>query len=229
MIRRPPRSTLSSSSAASDVYKRQPQTHNLLLANKYANDINTKPTHPTTKQPTPQHQHDEHESESAALRDLAEALRGEVDGLTGAYIDQERIQRAILITNEMREYDILSQLRRCVVRGLHWPTTVHSDERRERDAIVWSYRTHRAALQQQHLPSHSPSPRRGVGDGNKAPVVAAVSTTPINATTTSQSQQPRRPSSSATVVLSLIHISEPTRLLSISYAVFCLKKKKKMK
>src|SRR5678815_5267952 len=29
------------------------------------------------------------------------------------------------------------------------------------------------------------------------------------------------------VILSLIHISEPTRLLSISYAVFCLKKKKK--
>eukprot|EP00658_Telonema_sp_P-2_P067485 TRINITY_DN563_c0_g1_i25.p1 TRINITY_DN563_c0_g1~~TRINITY_DN563_c0_g1_i25.p1 ORF type:complete len:128 (+),score=34.42 TRINITY_DN563_c0_g1_i25:646-1029(+) len=31
------------------------------------------------------------------------------------------------------------------------------------------------------------------------------------------------------VDLSLIHISEPTRLLSISYAVFCLKKKKKKK
>src|SRR5678815_6029286 len=30
-------------------------------------------------------------------------------------------------------------------------------------------------------------------------------------------------------ILSLIHISEPTRLLSISYAVFCLKKKKKKK
>src|SRR5665254_22747 len=28
--------------------------------------------------------------------------------------------------------------------------------------------------------------------------------------------------------LSLIHISEPTRLLSISYAVFCLKKKNKI-
>ncbi len=28
------------------------------------------------------------------------------------------------------------------------------------------------------------------------------------------------------VVLSLIHISEPTRLALISYAVFCLKKKK---
>eukprot|EP00658_Telonema_sp_P-2_P079622 TRINITY_DN7740_c0_g1_i1.p2 TRINITY_DN7740_c0_g1~~TRINITY_DN7740_c0_g1_i1.p2 ORF type:complete len:202 (+),score=82.78 TRINITY_DN7740_c0_g1_i1:199-804(+) len=31
------------------------------------------------------------------------------------------------------------------------------------------------------------------------------------------------------LTLSLIHISEPTRLLSISYAVFCLKKKKKKK
>ena len=30
----------------------------------------------------------------------------------------------------------------------------------------------------------------------------------------------------ASLYLSLIHISEPTRLLSISYAVFCLKKKK---
>eukprot|EP00658_Telonema_sp_P-2_P023652 TRINITY_DN19482_c0_g1_i2.p1 TRINITY_DN19482_c0_g1~~TRINITY_DN19482_c0_g1_i2.p1 ORF type:complete len:195 (-),score=32.23 TRINITY_DN19482_c0_g1_i2:98-682(-) len=33
----------------------------------------------------------------------------------------------------------------------------------------------------------------------------------------------------STLALSLIHISEPTRLLSISYAVFCLKKKKKKK
>eukprot|EP00658_Telonema_sp_P-2_P047546 TRINITY_DN36177_c0_g1_i1.p1 TRINITY_DN36177_c0_g1~~TRINITY_DN36177_c0_g1_i1.p1 ORF type:complete len:112 (-),score=1.47 TRINITY_DN36177_c0_g1_i1:42-377(-) len=31
------------------------------------------------------------------------------------------------------------------------------------------------------------------------------------------------------LILSLIHISEPTRLLSISYAVFCLKKKKPSK
>src|SRR5665254_14983 len=43
---------------------------------------------------------------------------------------------------------------------------------------------------------------------------------------------PRRPirpgpRSPCALPLSLIHISEPTRLLSISYAVFCLKKKKK--
>src|SRR5428012_16047 len=35
----------------------------------------------------------------------------------------------------------------------------------------------------------------------------------------------RRPSPSGHHVLSLIHISEPTRLGMISYAVFCLKKK----
>src|SRR5678815_5658384 len=37
----------------------------------------------------------------------------------------------------------------------------------------------------------------------------------------------RRYTDSASTYLSLIHISEPTRLLSISYAVFCLKKKNK--
>eukprot|EP00658_Telonema_sp_P-2_P084260 TRINITY_DN9301_c0_g1_i3.p1 TRINITY_DN9301_c0_g1~~TRINITY_DN9301_c0_g1_i3.p1 ORF type:complete len:279 (-),score=69.57 TRINITY_DN9301_c0_g1_i3:36-872(-) len=44
-------------------------------------------------------------------------------------------------------------------------------------------------------------------------------------------QQPEFPKPTPTLSpkrLSLIHISEPTRLLSISYAVFCLKKKKKI-
>eukprot|EP00658_Telonema_sp_P-2_P078960 TRINITY_DN7525_c0_g1_i18.p1 TRINITY_DN7525_c0_g1~~TRINITY_DN7525_c0_g1_i18.p1 ORF type:complete len:125 (+),score=23.01 TRINITY_DN7525_c0_g1_i18:198-572(+) len=40
---------------------------------------------------------------------------------------------------------------------------------------------------------------------------------------------PTAPSGRVGALLSLIHISEPTRLLSISYAVFCLKKKKKKK
>src|SRR5678816_4130669 len=38
----------------------------------------------------------------------------------------------------------------------------------------------------------------------------------------------KSPVASCPLGLSLIHISEPTRLLSISYAVFCLKKKKKI-
>ena len=37
------------------------------------------------------------------------------------------------------------------------------------------------------------------------------------------------PRSVFTYILSLIHISEPTRQAEISYAVFCLKKKKKKK
>eukprot|EP00658_Telonema_sp_P-2_P082822 TRINITY_DN8827_c0_g1_i1.p1 TRINITY_DN8827_c0_g1~~TRINITY_DN8827_c0_g1_i1.p1 ORF type:complete len:416 (+),score=104.07 TRINITY_DN8827_c0_g1_i1:87-1250(+) len=39
--------------------------------------------------------------------------------------------------------------------------------------------------------------------------------------------EPTEPREATAENLSLIHISEPTRLLSISYAVFCLKKKKK--
>src|SRR5660397_285276 len=38
--------------------------------------------------------------------------------------------------------------------------------------------------------------------------------------------QCRKPGCPPHLVLSLIHISEPTRLRRISYAVFCLKKKK---
>src|SRR5665809_107108 len=41
--------------------------------------------------------------------------------------------------------------------------------------------------------------------------------------------RPRRTPPPASGRLSLIHISEPTRLRRISYAVFCLKKKKKKK
>eukprot|EP00658_Telonema_sp_P-2_P010718 TRINITY_DN1404_c0_g1_i7.p1 TRINITY_DN1404_c0_g1~~TRINITY_DN1404_c0_g1_i7.p1 ORF type:complete len:253 (+),score=56.41 TRINITY_DN1404_c0_g1_i7:27-785(+) len=42
----------------------------------------------------------------------------------------------------------------------------------------------------------------------------------------SSGQQSLKRDNEETLDLSLIHISEPTRLLSISYAVFCLKKKK---
>ena len=41
--------------------------------------------------------------------------------------------------------------------------------------------------------------------------------------------QENRPENHAPKKLSLIHISEPTRQAEISYAVFCLKKKKKKK
>eukprot|EP00658_Telonema_sp_P-2_P082868 TRINITY_DN8838_c0_g1_i1.p1 TRINITY_DN8838_c0_g1~~TRINITY_DN8838_c0_g1_i1.p1 ORF type:complete len:138 (-),score=26.71 TRINITY_DN8838_c0_g1_i1:35-448(-) len=59
-----------------------------------------------------------------------------------------------------------------------------------------------------------PTVLAGCGDGNIRG---------YNIHTAQQSVQLRHHKDS---VLSLIHISEPTRLLSISYAVFCLKKKK---
>src|SRR5665809_158385 len=43
------------------------------------------------------------------------------------------------------------------------------------------------------------------------------------------SRSARRRVTPSDTTLSLIHISEPTRLRRISYAVFCLKKKKKKK
>src|SRR5674476_1617495 len=45
----------------------------------------------------------------------------------------------------------------------------------------------------------------------------------------STSSPPETDSHSSTTDLSLIHISEPTRQAEISYAVFCLKKKKNNK
>ena len=48
----------------------------------------------------------------------------------------------------------------------------------------------------------------------------------VNNPSSSVPLPPKSRSWRSPLALSLIHISEPTRLLSISYAVFCLKKKK---
>eukprot|EP00658_Telonema_sp_P-2_P069708 TRINITY_DN59070_c0_g1_i1.p2 TRINITY_DN59070_c0_g1~~TRINITY_DN59070_c0_g1_i1.p2 ORF type:complete len:104 (-),score=5.80 TRINITY_DN59070_c0_g1_i1:5-316(-) len=64
-------------------------------------------------------------------------------------------------------------------------------------------------------------PERGVG------VRAAGCRCRLTCTTgTSHPAIPQMLPPYSALILSLIHISEPTRLLSISYAVFCLKKKK---
>ena len=79
------------------------------------------------------------------VADMVASLAGEVEGLQQAYGEQERINRALLKAAEMRSFDLLSQLKRCVVRGLQWPTSVHSDERRERDALLWAFRAEKAS------------------------------------------------------------------------------------
>src|SRR5450756_3013907 len=63
-------------------------------------------------------------------------------------------------------------------------------------------------------------------DGNNMPRVSTFSTRSSRSSRTAKSHCG---TSTSVPILSLIHISEPTRLGMISYAVFCLKKKKKKK
>src|SRR5674536_373490 len=56
-------------------------------------------------------------------------------------------------------------------------------------------------------------------------IVAALETRLYKGTKRAQRLKGTAVATGVIVALSLIHISEPTRLLSISYAVFCLKKK----
>ena len=67
-------------------------------------------------------------------------------------------------------------------------------------------------------------PQRSRGEQDKAYMDAAEAQQA--AVQTAEPQQPR-PVVPIILTLSLIHISEPTRQAEISYAVFCLKKKKK--
>src|SRR5678816_4062662 len=64
------------------------------------------------------------------------------------------------------------------------------------------------------------------GGTNGPPVARAGLTSDPNWTISGGILSGPGPTPGTLKILSLIHISEPTRLLSISYAVFCLKKKK---
>eukprot|EP00831_Metopus_contortus_P074722 TRINITY_DN68272_c0_g1_i1.p1 TRINITY_DN68272_c0_g1~~TRINITY_DN68272_c0_g1_i1.p1 ORF type:complete len:118 (+),score=17.32 TRINITY_DN68272_c0_g1_i1:400-753(+) len=60
--------------------------------------------------------------------------------------------------------------------------------------------------------------------GKEEDVLSFLNMNPSNVT---EANEPMKKSVKSSQALSLIHISEPTRPLYISYAVFCLKKKKK--
>eukprot|EP00658_Telonema_sp_P-2_P076654 TRINITY_DN6750_c0_g1_i12.p1 TRINITY_DN6750_c0_g1~~TRINITY_DN6750_c0_g1_i12.p1 ORF type:complete len:120 (-),score=21.42 TRINITY_DN6750_c0_g1_i12:110-469(-) len=74
-------------------------------------------------------------------------------------------------------------------------------------------------------PSPTHSPTRSVEQNSNTSTTSISQLTQSISISISSSISPP----TTTPHLSLIHISEPTRLLSISYAVFCLKKKKKHK
>eukprot|EP00658_Telonema_sp_P-2_P002290 TRINITY_DN10877_c0_g1_i3.p1 TRINITY_DN10877_c0_g1~~TRINITY_DN10877_c0_g1_i3.p1 ORF type:complete len:367 (+),score=73.24 TRINITY_DN10877_c0_g1_i3:134-1234(+) len=73
------------------------------------------------------------------------------------------------------------------------------------------------------IPSFVPDTRHCKRGSTYRTPVASNTSTPYHGRTNGRTNAP----TAAAQALSLIHISEPTRLLSISYAVFCLKKKKK--
>src|SRR5674536_375042 len=90
------------------------------------------------------------------------------------------------------------------------------------------------------MPTPTKGPRLGGGPAHERLMLANLATALFEhgrITTTTAKAKRLRPLAERLVTfakrgdlhaLSLIHISEPTRLLSISYAVFCLKKKKRM-
>eukprot|EP00658_Telonema_sp_P-2_P022961 TRINITY_DN191_c0_g1_i3.p1 TRINITY_DN191_c0_g1~~TRINITY_DN191_c0_g1_i3.p1 ORF type:complete len:169 (+),score=55.30 TRINITY_DN191_c0_g1_i3:2-508(+) len=153
MIRRPPRSTLSSSSAASDVYKRQVSTQSTGSA----------PGVPSSSQVITMFSSALRRGASAATRNLSNT--------------QARSMAAASASSKGRITTVIGAVVDVQFDG-ELPPILNSLEVEDHDI--------RLVLEvAQHLGENTVR------------------------------------------TLSLIHISEPTRLLSISYAVFCLKKKKK--
>eukprot|EP00658_Telonema_sp_P-2_P026565 TRINITY_DN20740_c0_g1_i1.p1 TRINITY_DN20740_c0_g1~~TRINITY_DN20740_c0_g1_i1.p1 ORF type:complete len:175 (-),score=28.77 TRINITY_DN20740_c0_g1_i1:80-604(-) len=173
MIRRPPRSTLSSSSAASDVYKRQFQECLITHAVDWGVVIEDSST---TRY------------ESCTI---VECLVGVICHNSGigsflkCTITRNRIHGVQLQSKASTTFE------QCTIEGSYAGCGVVA----EGDACVLNG-GNIIAYNRQH----------GISIGRSSSLAIRGNTNKIH--------------------LSLIHISEPTRLLSISYAVFCLKKKK---
>eukprot|EP00658_Telonema_sp_P-2_P025473 TRINITY_DN20261_c0_g1_i4.p1 TRINITY_DN20261_c0_g1~~TRINITY_DN20261_c0_g1_i4.p1 ORF type:complete len:219 (+),score=23.21 TRINITY_DN20261_c0_g1_i4:143-799(+) len=196
MIRRPPRSTLSSSSAASDVYKRQSlysaRSHSIMRNSIIGREGSTS-------------QHPDMTGLAIGANSMS-ASTGEMMGAIaeGSFPSSRRhtggspqfLQRHSSLAGRGNQSGV---------------TTPHLTN----PVVTPSPRDHGVALMSNSLSSSS-SPK-------PAPQLSTTFVYPDETLTS----QPRRTREGSEVFLSLIHISEPTRLLSISYAVFCLKKKKK--
>eukprot|EP00658_Telonema_sp_P-2_P040964 TRINITY_DN29296_c0_g1_i3.p1 TRINITY_DN29296_c0_g1~~TRINITY_DN29296_c0_g1_i3.p1 ORF type:complete len:190 (+),score=53.35 TRINITY_DN29296_c0_g1_i3:77-646(+) len=181
MIRRPPRSTLSSSSAASDVYKRQVSTQS---TGKRALEDHAQSTPPLF---ILGHSMGGLIGAHAAQR----ASQGELAGFRGAVLSGPALTPDPEIAGPMliKVGGVLSEMfPKVPLDGI--PAQFVS-----RDPVVVEH--------------YLNDPLNYVGG-----IRSRVGIELLQAMDAAQD-------------LSLIHISEPTRLLSISYAVFCLKKKKK--
>src|SRR5674536_388657 len=176
MIRRPPRSTLTSSSAASDVYKRQGHK----LPDEVEDAVEARMSEAWTLPIG---------ADVGRVRDLPEA--------TGRYVDH-------LVATVPRRLDGL----RVVVDCAHGAASA---------AAPAAYRAAGAEVVAIGAAPDGLNINDGCGSTHPAGLMAAVRAHRADVGLAHDGDADR---------LSLIHISEPTRLLSISYAVFCLKKKK---
>eukprot|EP00658_Telonema_sp_P-2_P005689 TRINITY_DN12148_c0_g1_i1.p1 TRINITY_DN12148_c0_g1~~TRINITY_DN12148_c0_g1_i1.p1 ORF type:complete len:166 (+),score=32.44 TRINITY_DN12148_c0_g1_i1:104-601(+) len=161
MIRRPPRSTLSSSSAASDVYKRQEGGH----------------SDPWADMPSASGKGPSYDVVTPALCKVLTTAYNKLADYTA--LEEPHAIETILAIDKRLKHDFFGALSRQL--GALAQAKLKQQALYLTDGIFGSY-----SSAGREIGAWLPQ-----GEG-----------------------------------LSLIHISEPTRLLSISYAVFCLKKKK---
>eukprot|EP00658_Telonema_sp_P-2_P058207 TRINITY_DN46653_c0_g1_i1.p1 TRINITY_DN46653_c0_g1~~TRINITY_DN46653_c0_g1_i1.p1 ORF type:complete len:226 (-),score=66.01 TRINITY_DN46653_c0_g1_i1:73-750(-) len=225
MNRQPPRSTLSSSSAASDVYKRQGHDHILEMSNFQGRVLGI----------------------SGAMARGGMMLRG-IGGATRKFTVTHPSEYNVKNVQDWPGHGIISvRLSPNVMNvqlwdqyeALQYDFSVTQDWMKQVESLPDAVKNNwppadvvlKAYKEEIKLP-------KGPGGGQ----VFAPGGEVIGTTTTLPPVDPKAPTSTtlppvtvkndianndgAAHSLSLIHISEPTRLLSISYAVFCLKKKK---
>eukprot|EP00658_Telonema_sp_P-2_P031693 TRINITY_DN23661_c0_g1_i2.p1 TRINITY_DN23661_c0_g1~~TRINITY_DN23661_c0_g1_i2.p1 ORF type:complete len:243 (-),score=67.15 TRINITY_DN23661_c0_g1_i2:65-793(-) len=240
MIRRPPRSTLSSSSAASDVYKRQYQQYAHQPQQMWAATQQSTPASPTPSTsfaPPSSYSNPRSRMNFAAIKNRGvntpqtlhkvqeppkpqEADAGPYPPTLEAYV-----KRCFLSCKSQLDREQMEKVLK---------DTISSLDKQSRCTRDWLA---------EPIPSLAQTPVAGANKrsrwgGEATPVNSPALSHPAmwgsvgKQLTKKQKKQQQAAKAAAKMLtpaemaLSLIHISEPTRLLSISYAVFCLKKKK---
>eukprot|EP00658_Telonema_sp_P-2_P085772 TRINITY_DN9850_c0_g1_i3.p1 TRINITY_DN9850_c0_g1~~TRINITY_DN9850_c0_g1_i3.p1 ORF type:complete len:234 (+),score=24.61 TRINITY_DN9850_c0_g1_i3:132-833(+) len=202
MIRRPPRSTLSSSSAASDVYKRQVLKKSLPVVDAASSAEVTAAL--TT---------------STIFSSMSSTSRTEVVDSCNVFGDALLVARHLIAAAPVSCMVASSNVASVARWTLRQIATISSDATRSSLGLLTS----------EHVPGDDAQSKEAKRRLKHAVTRLGKLDKQLSLGDEDQKWKIRgRVVRVRTVAfrLSLIHISEPTRLLSISYAVFCLKKKK---
>eukprot|EP00658_Telonema_sp_P-2_P042824 TRINITY_DN30801_c0_g1_i1.p1 TRINITY_DN30801_c0_g1~~TRINITY_DN30801_c0_g1_i1.p1 ORF type:complete len:248 (+),score=81.54 TRINITY_DN30801_c0_g1_i1:145-888(+) len=238
MIRRPPRSTLSSSSAASDVYKRQginAEYGRLAHRDIAAGDRVEMESSQNAEESVMMAAYEEHSAQQAKQEqedeqrafDILEELE-ELEHAEGVQSEQEGSAFHDSTVPPLRLYVVQPFPPEWDTGSLAWSPL--SSDPDSLEAIVY------LLFCRELVPSLEydikPLANQYVAPNGSLPALqikrdkAVVPCLEVQETLRNLLLLRRPPNTLPLYELSLIHISEPTRLLSISYAVFCLKKKK---